>query len=235
MAYAVVHGSDETLTPCPTATECLELVKLLEAQSEPIIRIRDEAGASMKLGRLEALHRQEVEDKNAVSADASASAPSRREGPRGGGDTVRAPIVAALLALTMLGVTINAVSRYRDEHRVEKKPQERYAEPTLRNGPQTARQAATSPPSAITEPPISSEAPRRYRIQPGDTLAGIAGKTLRDPERWRDIVKANPGLNPHHLGAGIVIMIPSPTRAATPQRERIIRGQAPHASRQPRS
>ncbi len=38
-----------------------------------------------------------------------------------------------------------------------------------------------------------------YLVKPGDTLSGIAGKVLGDPERWREILKANPQIERANL------------------------------------
>ena len=49
-----------------------------------------------------------------------------------------------------------------------------------------------------------------YTIMVGDTLHGIAFKIYRDGSRWRDIAKANPGLDPRRLYSGQVIKLPAP-------------------------
>lgn len=47
-----------------------------------------------------------------------------------------------------------------------------------------------------------------YRVQPGDTLSEIAQRELGSARRWKDLVAANPGLDPSRLQAGKTIRIP---------------------------
>jgi sulfite exporter TauE/SafE/copper chaperone CopZ len=69
--------------------------------------------------------------------------------------------------------------------------------------------AAEEPPPARTPERVAQ--PRRtYVVAPGDTLARIAAKQLGDARRWRDIVAANPGLDPRRLRPGQTIGLPAP-------------------------
>lgn len=71
--------------------------------------------------------------------------------------------------------------------------------------------AAPPPPGPATEPQPSARAPIDvYTIQSGDTLAGVASKLYRNPQAWRDIAKANPGLDPRRLRPGQTIKLPRP-------------------------
>lgn len=47
-----------------------------------------------------------------------------------------------------------------------------------------------------------------YTIQRGDTLWSISTRTYGNGQRWRDIVSANPGLNPSKLRVGQTITLP---------------------------
>jgi len=52
----------------------------------------------------------------------------------------------------------------------------------------------------------------RYRVQPGDTLWGLAQTFLGDPHRWPDIFRANRDRipDPNRLAVGQVLLIPLP-------------------------
>ena len=59
-------------------------------------------------------------------------------------------------------------------------------------------------------PPPTPPAPatRQYVIRPKDTLWSLAKHFLGDGKRWREIMLANPGLDPNKLRVGQTITIP---------------------------
>lgn len=71
-----------------------------------------------------------------------------------------------------------------------------------------------APASAPTEQAssLSSTSSRTYTVQAGDTLYGIARKTLGNGTRWKEILQANSDLlhgNPANLKPGMKLTIPS--------------------------
>jgi nucleoid-associated protein YgaU len=61
----------------------------------------------------------------------------------------------------------------------------------------------TSAPAAEHNPGVE------YVVHAGDTLRTIAEKKLGSSDRWKDIVAANPGLDPHKLTVGKSLKIPA--------------------------
>jgi nucleoid-associated protein YgaU len=57
-------------------------------------------------------------------------------------------------------------------------------------------------------PRASSSTGATYVVRSGDTLSRIAARMLGDGGRWRDLVAANPGLDPNRLLVGKKIVIP---------------------------
>ena len=57
-------------------------------------------------------------------------------------------------------------------------------------------------------PPFRPAPPSSYIVAPGETLTAIARNELGDASRWRDIVAANPGLDPSHIQAGQKLKMP---------------------------
>ncbi len=78
---------------------------------------------------------------------------------------------------------------------------------------------AAAPPSPSSSAPAASQpteasvpAPARietYTVKAGESLSGIAAKLYGAPQKWRAIVKANPGLDPRRLRPGQVIKLPN--------------------------
>jgi hypothetical protein len=61
MVYAISYGIDKAIETqrCETATAALELVKKLQAEKSPNIKISDRAGATLTLSDLEKLSGKE--------------------------------------------------------------------------------------------------------------------------------------------------------------------------------
>ena len=63
----------------------------------------------------------------------------------------------------------------------------------------------TAPPPAPAPVP---QAVNKYTVRRGDTLWSIALRTYGDGHRWRDIIAANPGLDPKKLRVGQTLVMP---------------------------
>jgi sulfite exporter TauE/SafE len=67
-------------------------------------------------------------------------------------------------------------------------------------------------PAEVKEPqvkePVRPVAAPVYRILAGDTLRGVAKRLYHDPEKWKEIQDANPGLDPRRLRPGMTIVTP---------------------------
>jgi nucleoid-associated protein YgaU len=77
-----------------------------------------------------------------------------------------------------------------------------------------AAPAAAPPPPApapAARTPDAAPAPKKYRIQPHDTLSSIAAENLGNRAKWRAIYEANKGViaNPDRLPVGKEILIPA--------------------------
>ncbi|HVS11475.1 MAG TPA: LysM domain-containing protein [Planctomycetota bacterium] len=70
--------------------------------------------------------------------------------------------------------------------------------------PGNAKPAAT--------PPASGGA--SYVVRSGDTLSGVASRTLGDASRWREIAALNPGVDPNRLIVGARLRVPGAAREA---------------------
>ncbi|MFN0009448.1 MAG: LysM peptidoglycan-binding domain-containing protein [Planctomycetota bacterium] len=79
--------------------------------------------------------------------------------------------------------------------------------------PATAKleaKGSASPGRATTKPKAASKpATGTYVVRAGDTLTGIAARLLGDGDRWRELVAANPGLDPKRLFVGKSIRVPA--------------------------
>ena len=63
-------------------------------------------------------------------------------------------------------------------------------------------------PAPVTRPKETPPALRTYTVRKKDTLWSIAKRHLGDGQRWKDIVAANPGLDPQKLMPGQTIKLP---------------------------
>ena len=81
-----------------------------------------------------------------------------------------------------------------------------------RPAPTTKRITTPTPlvatPAPITRPKEPAPALRTYTVRKKDTLWSIAKKHLGDGQRWKEIVAANPGLDPRKLMPGQTIKLP---------------------------
>lgn len=77
------------------------------------------------------------------------------------------------------------------------------------------------PVSSTVTPPENKPQPApvvltasEYKIRAGDTLSQISQRELGTKDRWRELVDANPGLDPARLSVGKVIRLPGASSAA---------------------
>jgi len=77
----------------------------------------------------------------------------------------------------------------------------------------TAKTGATAP--AARPAPANVAAGPTHRVRPGESLWKIAAQRLGDGERWREIARLNPTLDPNHLIVGREIVLPSGAAART--------------------
>jgi nucleoid-associated protein YgaU len=68
--------------------------------------------------------------------------------------------------------------------------------------------AATPKPAETSATPTPLVPPRTYTVQKGDTIYGIARKIFGSDARAKDIIAANPGIDPDHIKVGQVINLP---------------------------
>ncbi|MGJ0510175.1 MAG: LysM peptidoglycan-binding domain-containing protein [Methylocystis sp.] len=213
MAYAVVHGIDPIVDRPQTARECLELIKILQARAEPIIRILDANSAEIRLGELERRQRREVEQ-----TYVAALAPATSGALPVAGVINRAPIAGALAILAAAVLFVGALWRY--EHTGTRQTIEAKSAATREAAPASAPYMKTpmnTPEAPAKHPGEQARGEGVYTVVAGDTLGGIARKAYHDAGRWRDIVAANPHLDPSRLRPGETINLPHPGKVAIPR------------------
>lgn len=74
-----------------------------------------------------------------------------------------------------------------------------------------------SAPAARAKPEAQAQAGESYVVGSGDSLWKIAQRTLGDGERWRDIAKLNPSINPDKLLVGAKLVLPAGAKADAPR------------------
>lgn len=244
VAYVVVHGVDQARNLCGTASECLELVKTLQARAEAPIEIYDGSGDELRIRDLETLHKDEVEKGPPIRDVAPVTKARRRKRLPAGGE--RGRIAAGLLIATAMLVVIAVMMRHywtpvappsggeeAGEDLSRASPARAPAperEPQAAGGPSTAEATKENPASGGAQERMGSgeAAPSSYIVVANDTLRGIAKKLFHDPNRWRDLARANPEINPDRLRPGQVIVLPeAPKRRQTGQDQSRPRPRAP--------
>jgi nucleoid-associated protein YgaU len=81
-----------------------------------------------------------------------------------------------------------------------------------KSGSPAAAKPAKRPPSASP-----SSGTGTYVVRAGDTLSSIASRVLGDGNRWREILSANPGLNPKRLFVGKSLRVPAVQSVRAPE------------------
>ena len=104
--------------------------------------------------------------------------------------------------------------------------------------PSGAASPAKSTGKSPAAKPAATTATGTYVVRAGDTLSGIASRLLGDGDRWRELVAANPGLDPKRLLVGKSISVPrggEPARAtparSTPSKTPVLAAAEPRSDR----
>jgi len=63
-------------------------------------------------------------------------------------------------------------------------------------------------PAPVNEPVKPVATSTGYRVRSGDTLSSIARRELGNADRWREIAKANPSVDPNRLKVGQALTLP---------------------------
>jgi|GEM_PF-5747449 len=82
----------------------------------------------------------------------------------------------------------------------------------------TASFVKRDPASTVIE--IVNPVEIKYEIQPGDRLDIISNKFYGTHQRWKELLKANPGLDPAKIKPGQIILIPG-TKTDLPKQETV--------------
>lgn len=226
MAYVVVHGADQARDLSASASECLELVKTLQARAEAPIEILGENGAMLRLRDLEALHKAQVETGSRILGFPAVA----KKRPRAPLDGKKGRIAAGLLMATAIAAIIGVIaSQYRApsapaggdasrEGAVSSAAPAPKQEQEAGGGPSAAQTAQEKPAGAPTGERMGSgeAAASSYTVVANDTLRAIAKKLFHDAGRWQDIARANPDINPNRLRPGQVLALPKAPKLAKP-------------------
>lgn len=103
----------------------------------------------------------------------------------------------------------------------ESRGPERKPEPATRAEP-----AIRAEPAPRSEPAVANRpAGKSHTVQRGETLSEIAEARLGSSQRWNEIVKLNPGLDPRRLPVGAALALPADAGAA--QRESLVADAGP--------
>lgn len=221
MAYVVVHGADRVRDLSASASECLELVKTLQARAEAPIEITDDRGAPLRLRDLEALHKTEVEEGPPIRrAPAAAIGRGARLSLGENKGRIAAGLLMATAMVAVIGVTGShnwaPAERAADGDASQGAAPARKPEPETGDGA-SAGQAANEQPAGADAGELMGSgeaAPSSYTVVANDTLHAIAKKLFHDAGRWRDIARANPDLNPDRLRPGQIIALPKAPKLA---------------------
>jgi nucleoid-associated protein YgaU len=74
---------------------------------------------------------------------------------------------------------------------------------------------ATSSADSTHDQPTPAPSMRTHRVASGETFSSIARATYGDSKYFKDIIKANPKIDPSHLRPGMLIALPAKRQAAT--------------------
>lgn len=92
-----------------------------------------------------------------------------------------------------------------------------------RNRTQPTQQAQPTQPIQPGQPtevaqPTPGAGKRQYTVRANETLYSISLKVYGNGNRWNDILKANPDMNPHKIAPGMKIVIPEPAQPSAAYR-----------------
>ncbi len=117
------------------------------------------------------------------------------------------------ITVLLAACAIMAFGCKKQEHQVSMTAEE---QPMSKSGEIPSRQAEEMTPATVESDYETAAADTEdtqttqstYVVQKKDTLWSIAKKVYGDGQRWKDIVEANPGLNPRKLHTGQKLNLP---------------------------
>lgn len=140
-----------------------------------------------------------------------------------GSARLRVPAVLGVPALLLVGAI--------GGHLVGGSERTPVARPAAVTSPQPVEPAATTGPDAVVDDAeadalraelarVTSATPTgfHYRVRRGDSMSEIAVSIYGDPQAWRSIAAANPGVDTERLAVGQVLCVPLTTPDGTPPR-----------------